>query len=77
VALRLSGSSPTNGRVSCPFCRTMIGDGLTQKQSEGQGEDVRVQDVAQLLLAAVKRGDPVRQEQADTAVPAPAPTAGD
>ena len=43
--------------VGCPFCRTMIGDGLTQKQSEGSGEGVQVQDVAQLLLAAVKRGD--------------------
>jgi Fe-S oxidoreductase len=43
--------------VGCPFCRTMISDGLTEKQSEGEGEGVRVQDVSQMLLAAVKRGD--------------------
>jgi hypothetical protein len=34
----------------------MISDGLTAKQSEGQGEDVEVVDVAQMLLAAVRRG---------------------
>ncbi len=44
--------------VGCPFCRTMISDGLTEKQSEGVGENVQVQDVSQMLLAAVKRGDP-------------------
>jgi Fe-S oxidoreductase len=44
--------------VGCPFCKTMITDGLTQKQSEGEGENVKVQDVSQMLLAAVKRGDP-------------------
>jgi Fe-S oxidoreductase len=43
--------------VGCPFCRTMISDGLTQKQSAGEAENVQVQDVSQLLLAAVKRGD--------------------
>jgi Fe-S oxidoreductase len=44
--------------VGCPFCKTMITDGLTQKQGEGEGEGVQVQDVSQMLLAAVKRGDP-------------------
>ena len=43
--------------VGCPFCRTMITDGLTQKQGEGVGEAVQVQDVAQMLLTSVKRGD--------------------
>ena len=42
----------------------MLTDGLTQTQGEGEGEDVQVQDVSQMLLAAVKRGDPT---------PAPAP----
>ncbi|MDF2091073.1 (Fe-S)-binding protein [Knoellia sp. 3-2P3] len=42
--------------IGCPFCRVMISDGLTAKQSEGQGEDVEVVDVAQMLLAAVRRG---------------------
>ena len=36
--------------VACPFCRTMISDGLTVENAE----DVQVQDVAQLLLRAVK-----------------------
>ncbi len=43
--------------TACPFCRVMLSDGLTAKQAEGSaGEDVEVLDVAQLLLAGVKRG---------------------
>ncbi|MBC7632834.1 heterodisulfide reductase-related iron-sulfur binding cluster, partial [Aeromicrobium sp.] len=43
--------------VGCPFCRIMMSDGLTLKQSEGAArEEVEVLDVAQLLLAGVKRG---------------------
>jgi Fe-S oxidoreductase len=43
--------------VGCPFCRVMLADGLTQAQSEtGAHEDVEVVDVAQMLLAAVRRG---------------------
>ncbi|NED98759.1 (Fe-S)-binding protein [Phytoactinopolyspora halotolerans] len=41
--------------VGCPFCRVMLSDGLTQAQSAGQGENVEVIDVAQLLLAGVRR----------------------
>ena len=33
----------------------MISDGLTAKQAEGVGAEVEVVDVAQMLLAAVKR----------------------
>jgi Fe-S oxidoreductase len=44
--------------VACPFCRTMLTDGLTQKQGAGAGENVQIQDVSQMLLTAVKRGDP-------------------
>ena len=44
--------------VGCPFCRTMLTDGLTSKQGEGLGEGVEIKDVAQMLLTAVKRGDP-------------------
>ncbi len=43
--------------IGCPFCRVMMSDGLTAKQAEGQGADVEVVDVAQMLLAAVKRRD--------------------
>jgi Fe-S oxidoreductase len=59
--------------TGCPFCRVMISDGLTQKQSEGQAEDVEVVDVAQMLLAAVRRGDP-DAEPTDQARPAPEPS---
>ena len=42
--------------VGCPFCKTMLSDGLTAKQSTGDArEDVEVLDVAQMLLASVKR----------------------
>ncbi len=42
--------------VGCPFCRVMLSDGLTLKQSTGEArEEVKVLDVAQLLLAGVTR----------------------
>ncbi len=42
--------------VGCPFCRVMLTDGLLSLQSEGTArEEVEVQDVAELLLTAVKR----------------------
>ncbi|MFC4946846.1 heterodisulfide reductase-related iron-sulfur binding cluster [Pseudonocardia sp. GCM10023141] len=54
-----NGSAPAGGTIAvgCPFCKTMLTDGLTEKQSGGAGENVQVQDVSQMLLAAVKRGD--------------------
>ena len=42
--------------VACPFCRIMLSDGLSAAQADGQGEGVEVLDVAQMLLAGVKRG---------------------
>ena len=46
--------------IGCPFCRVMLTDGLTAKQAEGEArEEVEVVDVAQMLLAAVRRGEPV------------------
>ncbi len=42
--------------IGCPFCRVMISDGLTAAQDAGEArEEVEVLDVAQLLLASVKR----------------------
>lgn len=42
--------------VGCPFCRVMLSDGLTLKQSEGAArEEVEIIDIAQMLLAGVKR----------------------
>ena len=60
--------------VGCPFCKTMLTDGLTQAQGEGAGEGVQIQDVSQLLLAAVKRGDPTPNGASRPTV-APAETA--
>ena len=57
--------------IGCPFCRVMLSDGLTQKQSEGGREEVEVVDVAQMLLAAVRRGQ--EPESTDDASPEPAP----
>jgi Fe-S oxidoreductase len=55
--------------VACPFCRVMLTDGLTTLQAGGEApENVQVTDVAQLLLAAVKRADPDQTPQ-----PAPTP----
>ena len=61
--------------IGCPFCRVMISDGLTAKQSEGQAESVEVVDVAQMLLAAVRRGEPGAQAAETVPEPEPAPTA--
>ncbi|MGN6574384.1 MAG: heterodisulfide reductase-related iron-sulfur binding cluster [Nocardioides sp.] len=45
--------------VGCPFCRVMLSDGLTSMQADGSArEEVEVLDVAQLLLASVKREAP-------------------
>ena len=59
--------------IGCPFCRVMITDGLTAKQAEGQGENVEVVDVAQMLLAAVKRGEEPEAADAEAAAPDPEP----
>ena len=50
--------------VACPFCRIMLSDGLTTAQAEGTaGQGVEVVDVAQMLLAAVRRGDGPAESQ--------------
>ncbi|HEX5598814.1 MAG TPA: (Fe-S)-binding protein, partial [Micromonosporaceae bacterium] len=50
--------------VGCPFCSTMLGDGVTGKQSAGTaGEQVEVVDVATVLLRSVKP-EPVVESEA-------------
>ena len=45
--------------VGCPFCRVMLGDGLSSMQDEQRAPgSTEVLDVAQLLLEAVRRGAP-------------------
>ena len=60
--------------IGCPFCRVMMSDGLTAAQSEGKGEDVEVVDVAQMLLAAVKRRDDGQPTEPEDEPTAPEPT---
>jgi len=52
--------------TGCPFCRVMLGDGLTNAQADGRGEDMQVLDVSQLLLAGVRRGAPEKTEESDS-----------
>jgi Fe-S oxidoreductase len=50
--------------VGCPFCRTMLDDGLTSEQADGNArETVEVLDVAQMLLASVKGESATRVRQ--------------
>jgi Fe-S oxidoreductase len=43
--------------VGCPYCKVMLSDGLTTQQAEGTArEEVEVVDVAEMLLASVRRG---------------------
>ncbi len=45
--------------VACPFCRVMLSDALTASQAQGTDHtDTEVVDVAQMLLAAVRRPTP-------------------
>ena len=59
--------------IGCPFCRVMMSDGLTAAQSEGKAADVEVVDVAQMLLAAVKRRDDGQPAEPDAVQPEPTP----
>ncbi|GGU19418.1 (Fe-S)-binding protein [Lentzea flava] len=50
-------TAPSKIATGCPFCRVMLTDGVTARQSDGQaGAHVEVVDVAQMLLESVKRG---------------------
>src|SRR5690606_37765082 len=61
----------------CPFCRVMLADGLTAKQSEDAArEEVEVLDVAQLLLASVKRAEASVEDEAAVVTEAEAAVAG-
>ena len=40
--------------VACPFCYVMIDDGV---KGEGKDDNVKVQDIAEILWEAVERAD--------------------
>ncbi|SDY21201.1 Fe-S oxidoreductase [Micromonospora pattaloongensis] len=51
--------------VGCPFCYTMLGDGVTGKKSTGEaGDNVEVVDVATVLLRSVKPETTAEREPA-------------
>ena len=45
--------------TACPFCMTMLTDGVKAKEA---GESVHVKDVAEILLEAVELGDGIPDE---------------
>jgi Fe-S oxidoreductase len=45
--------------VACPFCYVMMDDGVKEKQRD---EDVRVQDISEVLLEAVEHADQTEPE---------------
>jgi hypothetical protein len=54
----------------------MLSDGVGEKVQEGTAsEDVEVVDIAQMLLAAVRRGGDAPQADEAVPQPEPAPTA--
>ncbi|MFD4671773.1 (Fe-S)-binding protein [Lentzea sp. NPDC058450] len=61
------GTAPSKIATGCPFCRVMLTDGVTARQSDGQaGAHVEVVDVAQMLLESVKRGQPAPAAEEST-----------
>ncbi|KOV89030.1 Fe-S oxidoreductase [Nocardia sp. NRRL S-836] len=69
------GTAPSKIATGCPFCRVMLTDGVTARQSDGQaGAHVEVVDVAQMLLESVKRGterQDIPTDEAPTGTPLP------
>jgi Fe-S oxidoreductase len=48
------GTGATRVAVACPFCYVMLEDGV---KGEGRDEDVKVQDIAEILVEAIERGE--------------------
>ncbi len=61
--------------IGCPFCKVMLSDGLNAKVQEGAVPEgsVEVVDVAQMLLAAVRRGEEGVPAEAPQGEPQPVP----
>ncbi len=52
--------------VACPFCYVMMDDGVKEKQRD---EDVKVQDISEVLIEAVERADAGRAPAAANVTP--------
>jgi Fe-S oxidoreductase len=42
--------------TACPYCMVMLDDAIKQRQAEGDGEGVRVLDVAQVMEQGFRSG---------------------
>jgi len=52
--------------VACPFCMIMLDDGLKTRQASGEAPaDVRVVDISQLLVDALRTGSAPRTASAE------------
>jgi Fe-S oxidoreductase len=40
--------------VACPFCYVMMDDGV---KAQGKDEEVKVQDIAEILIEAIEQGE--------------------
>ncbi len=72
------GTGAARIAVGCPFCKVMLSDGVNKLVEEKKATEgaVEVVDVAQMLLAAVRRGsDGPAAAAAAAPEPEPAPTA--
>jgi len=48
------GTGASRIAVACPFCYVMMDDGVKEK---GRDEEVKVQDIAELLIEAIEAGE--------------------
>jgi Fe-S oxidoreductase len=48
------GTGASRVAVACPFCYVMLEDGV---KGEGKDDDIKVQDIAEILVEAIERGE--------------------
>src|ERR671918_168256 len=62
VTLERTDEAPATGAdvvgTACPYCMVMLDDAIKARQAEGQGEGVKVLDVAQVLEESIQAGEP-------------------
>jgi Fe-S oxidoreductase len=55
--------------TACPYCTVMLDDAVKQRQSEGQGDGVRVLDIAQVLEESMNGSAPAASQTPSRGVP--------